>query len=187
MKYYKKIFSWQIRTKCWEKKCWKKNGLHWLTLLSTDCLGFGDVGVLAASGLVWAVIVCWSSAWVYQCTDRWKGSTEILKEECLPLLSNRAMTQRSVRNVRVMQNVTGCVRKHWWNNIHKRKIWVKMRDADGQEERGTKCQRGREGKLSVSPHPASSAVLALPRSGKERLPTLSPRCHVGTQSLPLPC
>lgn len=57
-------------------------------------------------------------------------------------------------------------------------------------KKGGESDRAKEGKLSAFTPPflpASSAVLAAPCSGEERLPKPSLGLHVRTQSLPLPC
>lgn len=82
-----------------------------------------------------------------------------------------------------------------WGHIDETEPSQKESLSENERHRWAGRKRGRGwqiegGKAVSSPHPsfpASSAVLAVPRSGKERLPKPSLRLHVWTQSLPLPC
>lgn len=166
-----------------------KVGWHASKWLRADCLGLGgnwqpeDLSGQEVSADHLCGRVC------VQTDDR-EGGRDTQEDETHLSLFDRAGTRRGAENNGGRLKVTGCVRAQWGNTgLHKRRVWVRVRDTDGQEERGREWQREGGKAVGFPPPflPASSAVLAVPRSGEERLPKPSLRLHVWTQSLPLPC
>lgn len=91
--------------------------------------------------------------------------------------------------VEARPKVTGCVRARRRSAAFTKEEFEFDWETQMGRKTGGESDRGREGGKAVTPRPpsSSSAALAAACSGEERLLKPSPRLHVWTQSLPLPC
>lgn len=168
--------------------------------LRADCLNSG--GKLAAWGPLWVGSVCWSSVWA--ClhadsrqqerkgeADRRQGGRDTQEDETRSSPLRREWNahggRRRLRRGRKSQVVWGRDEEAQRSQKKSLSLTERHRWAGRQGKRVT--EGGREGKLSLPrpPSSSSSAALAVACSGEERLLKPSPRLHVWTQSLPLPC
>lgn len=104
--------------------------------------------------------------------------------------SDRDETHRGAENNGTRLKVTGCVRARRGNTAFIKGEFEWEWETQMGRKSGGESDREMGGKAVgfLRPSfPASSAVLAVWCSGEERLPKPSPRLHVWTQSLPLPC
>lgn len=113
-------------------------------------------GKLAARAPLWAGRVCWSSVWACLHADRWQGGRERHTGRWDSLVSLRRgwNTQRGGEQWSEAESHRlweGTMRRH---SPHKRRVWARVRDTDGQEERGRKWQN-EGGKAVGFPHPSS--------------------------------
>lgn len=148
-------------------------------------------GKLAARGPLWAGSVCWSSVWACLHADRWQGGRKRHTGRWDPLVFPRQgwNTQRGGEQWSVAEShrlCEGTMKETQPSQKESLSESERHRWAGREGERVT--EKGWESCRFPPPlFPASSAVLAMLCSGEERLQKPSPRLHVWTQSLPLPC